>query len=318
MNDSQDQSSDEYLSVMKAARDSAAVAKLRLIKLAAEAASDALIFLFEGDLDKVIYFYWIQRSGVELTYEPVVVGGKREMKKIDRVLARDLSELARRVCFFMDRDFDDLDGFSNSVYIFMTDRYSIENYLVDEEVLQGLLRDEFSLDGHIETRNRIKEKFTVCYEKFLCENKDINLRLYLARKLRLNVQKTLLPDRISALANVEFCNVTSPTKSVDLGLLQALDLSDPQHTPICIEFAMLDPRTRYRGKFALLFFQRWLGLLIDECRSSSSDIFDGIRVSITPRHSDLTPGNFASRSSMPDGLREFLANAVHRSRMGFP
>ncbi|WP_456744867.1 DUF4435 domain-containing protein [Bradyrhizobium sp. USDA 4354] len=48
--------------------------------------------------------------------------------------------------FFVDRDFDDFRGFqSDPATTFCTDQYSIENYLVTREVLEELLKDDFTV-----------------------------------------------------------------------------------------------------------------------------------------------------------------------------
>jgi len=44
------------------------------------------------------------------------------------------------------------------------------------------------------------------------------------------------------------------------------------------EFESLDPRSRYRGKFALAFFQRWLSELADEFSTSKLGLFAGLDV----------------------------------------
>ena len=73
------------------------------------------------------------------------------------------------------------------------------------------------------------------------------------------------------------------------------------------EFNELSPPSRYRGKFILEFFLKWLNLLADERLAAKRAIFSSsIRTHFSEQQ--LSMRSLATRSHIPLGLREFLAN----------
>jgi hypothetical protein len=79
------------------------------------------------------------------------------------------------VYFFVDRDFDDLQGRSAHERLFITNKYSVESYLVCDRLLEELLKIEFHCNGHAAVRTKIIEKFKKAYEAFLTVTKEVNL-----------------------------------------------------------------------------------------------------------------------------------------------
>jgi hypothetical protein len=73
------------------------------------------------------------------------------------------------------------------------------------------------------------------------------------------------------------------------------------------EFNELSPPSRYRGKFILEFFLKWLNLLADERLAAKRAIFSSsIRTHFSAQQ--LSKRSLATRSDIPFGLSEFLAN----------
>ena len=295
---------DPYLARLKSARGSSAVLKLRLAGLRAELRDVAIIVLEGGD-DKVVYCQWFRRVNADISYEPFVAGGKREIRKLKAALSRDLNGLNDGVYFMVDRDFDDLSGFVNDDNVFMTDRYSIENYLVDENVLVEILRTEFPCEGYLETRSRIVSLFSEIYDKFLVESKEINRRIYLARRAKIDIPGKITV-RLSSIASVDLVSVAASVVPPQDAVPLSRSIEAAEIAAFNPEFEALDPRSRYRGKFALLFFQRWLERLVSECNQPEIGLFAAVASSAKARQSELTLGNFAARSSMPLGLEDFV------------
>jgi hypothetical protein len=92
------------------------------------------------------------------------------------MLRRDLGNLASRVYFFIDRDFDEYRGFQpDPATTFATDQYSIENYLVTRQVLEELLKDEFHCHAEPEVRSACLDVFDERLSQFLAATKVAQL-----------------------------------------------------------------------------------------------------------------------------------------------
>ncbi len=63
-------------------------------------------------MNKPVFIQWIRRLSPDLTYEPFLANGKRKSLALRKSLRQDLGNLREGVYFFVDRDFDDLQGTS--------------------------------------------------------------------------------------------------------------------------------------------------------------------------------------------------------------
>ena len=75
------------------------------------------------------------------------------------------------------------------------------------------------------------------------------------------------------------------------------------------KFDELGPESRYRGKFAFMFFNGWLGALKSEWKSPCTNLLAEITERRPIRDQEFNVGNFASKSSLPEGLDVFLREA---------
>lgn len=291
-----------YVERVKLARHSGAVLKAKLISLRSDS-PEAIVLAFEGDDDKIIYGQWIRRIRPELRYEPFPCGGKKELKGLKNALTRDLNRLDEKVFFFVDRDFDDLSGFDSVNAVFVTDMYSVENYLVSEIVLDGLLRDEFPCHGAPDKRNSIIERFRSDYDIFLEVTYSLNRRIFIARKVPIELKKRL-PTSLRDIATVAIGNVEPVQVRVEDVVVCEREPTPEEISALGEQFNRLEPKARYRGKFALKFFRDWIGKLADDQKQDNSILFSGIEGSV--RRAELVISNFASKSVMPEELGIFI------------
>lgn len=304
MNEGSKKPQDGYISKLKEARKSPAVLKIRLADLRSRR-PNCLVFAFEGDADKAVYFQWVRRVREELSYEPFPCDGKKQVFSFREMLRRDLTGLASRVYFFIDRDFDDLAGHDDGADTFMTDQYSVENYLVTKEVLEELLKDEFHCHGEPQVREHLRAEFEKRYSEFLQIIKEVNKRLFIARRLGIQLKKTL-PDSINHLAVVGLSSVTAAAAQPDVVVAFSSEPSKQDEDRLSDEFSKLDPSTRYRGKFNHLFFMKWLALLCSERREPNSNTFPGLKKTRVVNIQGITLGMLASKSSLPTAFRDFI------------
>lgn len=298
---------DEYLERMKKAKRGPAVLKTRLVNLKS-GNPNSLIFAFEGDDDKTVYYQWINKICPELNqnYEPFPCGGKDQVLGLKDVIDRDLNGIGENIYFFVDRDFDDLKSHEPSPNIFMTCQYSIENYLVTTEVVEEILKNEFQCHGQKECRRSVSQLFSSLLEQFLNLTKEVNFSLYLARRLQIEL-KNDLPTRISGLAKVTLDEVKAIDKQAEEIVVLERRATEEEVARLRPEFESLDPATRYRGKFSLLFFSNWLVALERDRNIEQPKYFPPLQKNEPKAKVNLlTLANLSSKSHPPPGLHEFV------------
>lgn len=292
------------LKKMREAREADSVLKLRLLKLRS-AAKESNIFVFEGPDDRAVYSRWIMRANPTASYEPFVCNGKREARKLSKILDRDVSGLTN-VYIFVDRDFDDLEYFQYLDAVFVTDRYSIENYMIDEQVLERILRDDVGVAINPALRAKIMTTFCSDINAFCSSATSINFRIFIEKRCR--IRRHCDPDEsVSNFVEIQLGSVVP--KSVCVYDFHRLDWEPNPATAKILwnEFSDFDPRCRYRGKFIWNFFKKWVDLLIKDLRSGASIFLtdsskiEGLK-GVTPSLVALS-----SHSPMPEGLQAFLA-----------
>jgi hypothetical protein len=291
-----------YIEKLKASRKSPAVLKVRLAKIRG-ARPRSIIFAFEGDTDKAVYFQWVRRIRPDLNYEPFPCDGKSEVFQFQDMLERDKGELQRGVYFFIDRDFDDSRGREIDARTFMTDRYSVENYLVGPWVLEELLKDEFHCHAEPIIRANILETFCRQLAEFLALTREVNYRVFVARRLGLKIGDLSVKTR--RLAKIELTSVSQADDSASDVVVFNREPTREELEKLAAEFETLDPSSRYRGKFNYAFFMKWLQLLASERAHSNSLIFGGL----TERrinYAGITVGMLASKSLLPEQLGSFI------------
>jgi hypothetical protein len=213
--------------------------------------------------------------------------------------------LATGVYYIIDRDYDDLAGEELDEFIFMTDMYSVENYLVSEGVLNELLKNEFHCHLRPDMRVAICQLFSEVYQEFLAQTKEMNRRIFIARRLNLTLTRSI-PNKLSDIVKVELTKIASFDKPPEETIVYGAEPTDEDLKRLHEEFENLDPRTRYRGKYALLFFRKWLEKLEEEYRSPALGLFKTLDVNSRVRSGELVLSNFASKSDLPVGFQDFI------------
>lgn len=300
----------KLLEGMKAAVGSAAELKLELINTRSKVPG-RMVFVFEGDDDRGVYFSWVRFVDSTLKYEPFTCKGKSAVLKLKGAVDRDAGDLANGVYFFIDRDFDDSRGVVLDDRIYMTDAYSIENYLVNREVLEEILKIELNCHGRPDVRANLAAAFERVYDQFLLISEKYNLLIYCARKTRMELDQ--IPASLMKYMVVER-NEVSRSQRDDADFLPSTSgLSEKDVEAFREEFNRLDRRTRYRGKFAFSFFIHWLGVLAADRRNTESDLFGGMDVEARTRVDRLSITTVASRSTPPESFCKFLSDSVIKS-----
>lgn len=308
---------DPYLESLRVARDARAVIKSEFVEFVSTCGPDKRIFAFEGSTDKKVYYYWLKSIDVELAFEFYVCKTKALALKLYEAINADEGGLIDRVFFFVDRDFDDAQGRPASSQLFITDRYSIENYLVCEHVLNDLLIVELHCNGGDALRETILNLFSRLHASFLQHTQEVNFRIFAARRLGIT-QIGELPNRIDALARVELLDVTpAATKIADLVKLEREPTTEEVEF-LRAEFIQFNPKHRYRGKFSWLFFMKWLGLLASDRVAQSPELFVDCNLpdAAVPRGFGIDA--IAPKSRAPETLRSFVSQLATAGNASTP
>jgi len=296
---------DPYVAAQIAARQRSSVIKMKFLNFRSKF-PEGQVFAVEGDDDKIVYSYWISRVFPSLAFEFFICLGKREVRNLCNSLHADLSGSNREIAYLVDRDFDDLAGFDSVENVFMLDRYSIENYLVERDVLSETVKVAFPGSGDPAHREALCEVFQKDYMRFLEIVAPLNRRVFFARKTKLDIDD-LMPDSLSKLATVALGEVIPCEPPAEDAI--------PPHEPRCaaseelhLEFDALDPPQRYRGKFSYKFLRSWLDRLSDEYRNPKLGFFPPQEAPTAKiKHDEMSLGALAYRSRLPHKLDAFLS-----------
>jgi hypothetical protein len=241
-----------------------------------------------------------------MRYEPLPCGGKGQVLKLKDALVRDKANMIAGVYFLIDRDFDDLQGVEPHERLFMTDRYSVENYLVSRKVIESLLTNEFHCHGRPKLRAIIGKRFDDLYEDFLRITMEINFHIFVHRICNKDLQSATIPKKIGQLAKVTSDTVASPEIKPEMLLPLPESVAHEHLLSLRKDFESLDGSARYRGKFALLFLKRWLDQLMAEYASENGGVFAELERTAGVREREFVLSNFASISVLPNGLDAFV------------
>ena len=286
------------------ARSVAAVQKTRLATLRSSYPS-GLVYVFEGVDDKGVYYQWMTRLGLSVQYEAFVCGNKAMSLQLFDALSRDRSGLATAVYFFLDHDFDGLQGRPPSLSVFVPGAYSIENYLVNPTVLGALLKVNFHCDGAPAVREAVQSAFWTVYSKYLTAIAPLNFRIYLARKCAIR-QTQDLPTRLNEFAVVALDSAEAADVSPEKLVALEREPTAAEEAAWKDSFAALDPPLQFRGKFCWLFFVRWLELLLVDRKREASVHFGALKKDGLKPRGGFTMDDCASKSDPPPGLAAFV------------
>lgn len=270
---------------------------------------DEPILIVEGVDDVGPYETWIRATCGSRFVQLIPGNGKEQLLGLRKSLLEDTTGLRVGVFFFVDRDFDELRGQAAGADIFSTDRYSIENYFVDELVLQSFLRDEFRLVPGTEDFDGALKLYQLALSATVQELLPINLHIFCCRSAGVKMS-TSIPD-FGKIAKVDLgggkliedAGRLIPRLFLTTDPLSAEALADGER-----EFRALHPIRRHRGKFLFAFFRRWLECLAADASSPGGKVFKRkIPMKFSAAAVDMR--SCAARSERPVGFDEFIRKA---------
>ena len=298
---------DNEVQILRSARNNGAVLKHKLLELRSIVPFDR-IFIFEGDDDKIVYHSWIRRCANDIEYEPFVCQGKRKVLELYDILKRDKGNLIDGVYFFVDRDFDDLQGRPTDPHIFMTERFSLENYIVDCTTLKEILTCDLHCHAVPIVRERILETFSMMLSDFSDAAKEANRRIYIGVKLGISVRITQKDHK--KIADIKLDHIVRSNTPCEEWILYDGQAAPEIPDQIITEFDDLNPMHRHRGKFFFEFFRSFIQNLANDYERDDSLFFNGMNRTSKVRRNEFTLGSMAIKSPIPDSLNTFIQATV--------
>ncbi|WP_054463639.1 DUF4435 domain-containing protein [Phaeobacter sp. 11ANDIMAR09] len=267
---------------------------------------DTPIFVIEGKEDVGVWPVWVNRAGFEEPFEPLPCSGKENVLKLrDRLMGELSFDPGKRV-FIVDRDYDELKGYAPTSCTFVTDRYAIENYFMEERVLEFILNTDFECSGSIQEKKSLIEEFVVEFGEYVESTYEIHFQVYCLRKSGQNTGRAL-PNTIRKIASVQANGRLSCLPDPNNVISFDVNLSQEEIETYRSEFEKLDVVTRFRGKFHRMFLNFFLQKLQDDRDRNPRIYFSTEKKTNEFKFSGVKFSQIAGVSPFPLGLTEFLA-----------
>ncbi len=213
--------------------------------------------------------------------------------------------------FFVDKDLDDLIPVVRTLdgSVFVTDFYSIENYVVNQGMLDRVLGELFHCESGSSPSIHALGCFDVAISEFHTFVRPIMAWVILQR--RAGQEPQLANVNISRLFSVSE-DLVFTTALSEQATIQAVEAANPNCPSeplnavqaVALELSPLDPKRYVRGHFEMQFFVAFLRVIASAIRRKG-----GPRISV-----DINEGSalalMGPRTGAPHSLMAFLADRM--------
>lgn len=218
--------------------------------------------------------------------------------------------------FFVDKDLSDIleEDWEKAATIYTTDYYSIENYLVSEEMLLRIWSELFRFkQGELEFDQVHSDKFCVELERFYqLVLPMMAWAVYLRRKgMRPNVNNINFTRFFDWSEDMTLVRSNEVQRVGELKLLeQVCGVETPdswvlEAEAIIQELSNLAPKTYIRGKLELCFFVRFVEKFLKFLDKNMANVGGGATLK-TPLGEENAIEILGPRVSIPSSLEQFL------------
>jgi len=301
-----------FLDALKAAPKSSQ-AKLNIFLSSFQPQGQAIAIFLEGRDDPSLIRVNVQQFAEQkaLSVKSIMLGNKKEVLNAYDYLGKRFPNNPR-IMFFVDKDHDDLLGETRGITtqqcLFVTQHYSIENYLVSETAMATILTDCWGLDSSSDAiRIACQEfhKFQQDYRQVFLEwmawllaarrlgekpnNNNIKLQIL---TVDINYQITLnwQPDIFAHLGRVCNVNIQPDPRTIDSTIR---------------ELEALPTKVWLRGKQELWCLIKFLNRLEEEVKTGKVKLKIRSQININNIVELLAP-----RLPCPSDLRDYLTNRL--------
>jgi hypothetical protein len=301
-----------FLDALKAAPTSSR-AKLNIFLLSFQPQGQAIAIFLEGRDDPSLIRVNVQRFAEPkaLSVEMTILGNKKEVLNAYDYLGKRFPNNPR-IMFFVDKDHDDLIGETRGTKtqqsLFVTEHYSIENYLVSEPAIAAILTDLWGLDSSSEAIAIACQKF----HQFQRDYRQVFLpwMAWLLATRRLGQKPNTNNIKVSILKvdiNYQIMFNWKPDILTHLGRVCNVNIQpDPTTIDSTIrELEALPTKVWLRGKQELWCLIKFLNRLEEEVKTGKVKLKIRSPIDINNIVELLAP-----RLPCPSDLRDYLANRL--------
>lgn len=263
----------------------------------------------EGRDDEVFYGHFLREHYRHLDVKTYKCGNKRQVYETFRLVLSHYPQV-NDALFFVDKDWSDLLGeaWPNDDRIYVTEAYSVENYLVTEERIEVFVRDFFRVAGVHFDLSVVRPVFARVRRQFYLDIQPLIAWLLTVRAMALkpNVGNVNLSDFIALDSEFE---VTRKRNRV--ARLEAVSGAAPpgEVWRECCRWMRilraLQPKQYVRGKFDVWILLEFLRKLETQLRAVAAEV-DGTVTVPTILHARNVVDVLTPRIHLPDDLDRFL------------
>ena len=308
-----------FLAELRRSRRSPATAYTEFLS---QQSPTSLHIFVEGDNDSSFYrnFFIPYREKFN-TLKFYDCGGKHQVYETrHKIMARKDPPVWSNtmvLLYFVDKDLSDLlqEDHPIGTDIFVTDYYSVENYLVSEEMLEIIWTDLFNFYGNSEPEfPPVREKFQEELQRFYDYIRPVMIWIIHHKKnrVRFRFHDIKLHELFEVNESLELRCIEGDVQSLIAKLDRSCNLMT---TTQCLEeekdILELNPKTYIRGKFEVWFFLQFLKAL----EKSIKDMGIEIRVQQGLLKEKVIVQSLGPRlNSIPKSLSKFLERNLNDIR----
>jgi hypothetical protein len=276
-----------------------------------------VVCVFEGPEDYPYYDTIISRVNENFEYAPFIANGKDQVLGLRKILSERNGTPDAKVAFFIDHDFDGYKTYSPAGNTYCTDGYSIENNLCSTTILSKLLSVEYMCvkAGDTSRIDPIITKIEDRLQEFHSSMHEANLAIFIARKTGIKLRN--IQNLITKYLTIKIESISKNNES-HLELIGWPDHEDfsALQTHHSSDFAKLEPRKSWRGKFILSTYIELLHQIKEDRCSEKPELFDKkCKIKFNPKGDVIR--TLALLSPIPSCLRSFVLHiSIHHFGSG--
>jgi len=267
--------------------------------------------LLEGD-DDIDYYQQHFKSTFSFPWKRFVCNKKQHAISLFKEIKNHKDKLYRdtKAFVFVDMDYDEEE--LNNEFIYMTPVYSIENFYLSKDSIEGILKFKFNLDDDNYSLKKCLSNFDDRLSEFIEIIKPLDLIL---RANNYSYKEANCGETIN-LRDInldKYISITFDEVALKKDILSGLNLND---TIIDREFInrsselyenndIVFLKKKIRGKFLFFFLSKYLELLIlDNKKTKESYFFDEIKKTKSINREKFKITKFKIENSKPDTLSQ--------------
>ncbi|CAG9273624.1 DUF4435 domain-containing protein [Burkholderia cepacia] len=237
----------------------------------ADTPSDAIFAFYEGEEDASFYAMHIINRATQRDLVSFICNGRAEVLKANELVLQD-GRATDRALFFVDKDHTDIlnpDQPPHPANVFQTRSYSIENYLVSDEVFRQFWVQRLHLSILDPRLNQYLERFRAIRKNYFMRSRILMAIVLFGRGIdgRLPVKLNLNNVQLDKVVDVNFeTNHCAFENGAGRHFLAATNIHKSGKLPTSHELRQIyrlhlksrDPGCFVRGKYELWFFWKVL------------------------------------------------------------